>query len=307
MMPVRMLFLLVAFFVLTLLLVSTKRESFHLGYNSGQSLGTSTTSNVLKERGTHKVKFFDEKTFNEGVDKAKDSAKPFVYHIGGGIVPHHLFAGFIIADFFARLSMQKPTSIILLGPNHYEKGNFKALTSLYSWDTSFGLVNPDDQVINKLTEHNLVKVDEETLPNDQSLSGIMPFVKYYLPSAKVIPILLSGGLTKDESEVLASNLSDVITKDVVVIAPVDFSHYLTSAQAREKDETMIQVLKEFNYRRLYLLNNDYLDSPPSIGVLLMIMQKLGTTKMDLLSHTNSGELQNDEYIQTTSYFSITYH
>jgi len=117
---------------------------------------------------------------------------------------------------------------------------------------------------------------------------------------------LSGGLTEYESEVLASSLSNFITKDIVVIASVDFSHYLTSAQAKEKDIITFQILKEFDYKRLYLLNNDYLDSPPSIGVLLMIMQKLETTKMDLLFHTNSGELQNDEYIQTTSYFSITY-
>lgn len=305
--PKKMLFLLVAFFVLALLLASTKKGSFHLGYNSGQSLGTSTTLDSLKERGTHKVKFFDEKTFNEGVDKAKDSVQPLSYHVSGGIVPHHLFAGFIIADFFARLSVQKPMTIILLGPNHYEKGNFKALTSLYNWDTPFGLVSPDDRIISNLSEHNLVKVDEETLPNDQSLSSIMPFAKYYLPNVKVVPILLSGGLTKDESEVLSNSLSNLITKDVIVIASVDFSHYLTSTQAKERDETTLQVLKESNYRELYLLNNDYLDSPSSIGVLLMIMQRLGTTKMDLLFHTNSGELQNDEYLQTTSYFSIIYH
>lgn len=305
--PKRLLFLLIALFALALLLLSTKKESFRFGDDSGQSLGTSATSDAFKQRGNHKVKFFEEKTFNEGVAKAKVSATPTPYHVSGGIVPHHLFAGFIIADFLARLSIQKPTTIILLGPNHYERGNFKALTSLYNWDTPFGLVNPDDQFINRLIEQNLVKVDEETLPDDQSLSGIMPFIKYYLPNVKVVPILLSGGLTKDESQVLANSLSNFITKDAVVIAPVDFSHYLTSAQAKEKDEVTLQLLKEFNYRRLYLLNNDHLDSPPSIGVLLMIMQKLEATKVDVLFHTNSGELQNDEYLQTTSYFSITYH
>ena len=39
----------------------------------------------------------------------------------------------------------------------------------------------------------------------------------------------------------------------------------------------------------------------------MVMHSLGATKMDILNHTNSGELQNDNYIETTSYFSITYH
>ncbi len=258
------------------------------------------------KRSAHQVKFFDEQTFNEVIDRAKHN-KPFTFHTTGGIIPHHLFVGFIIADFFSRLTPQKPTTIILLGPNHYEKGNFKALTSLYDWNTPFGLVNPNDSLLNDLMTHNLVRVDEETLPNDHALSAIMPFIKYYLPRAKVVPILLSGGLTKDDSEILANKISSFITKDVIVIAPVDFSHYLTNSQAKEKDETTLQILKEFNYKKLYLLNNDYLDSPPSIGVLLMIMQKLKTTQMDLLYHSNSGEIQKDNFIQTTSYFEVAFY
>lgn len=302
----RLLFFSIPFFALVFFSVAAGRENSHTKFDSGGSLGTFTTSSTPKPRGVHKVEFFDEKTFNESVKRARTSTKPFPYHATGGIIPHHLFAGFIIADFFDRLSSQKPTTIILLGPNHYEKGNFKALTSLYGWDTPFGIVTPDDSIINTLIDLNLVKADEETLPNDHSLSGIMPFIRYYLPDAKVVPILLSGGFTKDESEVLANSLSNFMTKEVIVIAPVDFSHYLTSSQAKEKDEATLQVIKDFNYRRLYLFDNDYLDSPPSIGTFLMIMQKIGITKMDVLYHTNSGELQNNEYIQTTSYFSVVY-
>lgn len=150
-------------------------------------------------------------------------------------------------------------------------------------------------------------MDEETLPDDHALSAIMPFIRYYLPEAKVIPILISGGLTKEDSEVLANKLSSFMTKDVIVVSSVDFSHYLTNSQAKAKDETTLQVMKEFDYRKLYLLNSDNLDSPPSIGILLMVMQKLGTRQMDLLYHSNSGEIQQDNFIQTTSYFEIAYH
>ncbi len=274
--------------------------------NTGKSLGVSVASESLKQNPVHQVRFFDEKAFNEGVNKAKNN-KPFTNHITGGIIPHHLLASFVIADFFSKLSAQKPVTIILLGPNHYEKGNFKALTSLYDWDTSFGLVHPDNSTINSLVKNNLVRVDEETLPNDHALSAIMPFIKYYLPEAKVVPILISGVLTKDESEVLANKLSSFVTKDVVVVSSVDFSHYLTSSQAKEKDKTTFQVINEFNYRQLYLLNSGYLDSPPSIGVLLMVMQKLGTAQMDLLYNSNSGEIQQNSFIQTTSYFEAAFH
>lgn len=268
-----------------------------------QSLGTSIASNA---RQTHPLMFYDEKTFFDGTNQTKKANKSTAYKITGGIIPHDLDVGFILADFFNRLSWQKPTTIILLGPNHYERGNFKALTSLYSWDTPFGTVNPDDSIINTLVNRNLVKIDEQTLPNDHAVAGSIPFIKYYMPEAKVVPILLSGKMTEDDSARLADNLKDFIKEDVVIVAPVDFSHYLTNQQAKQKDEITLGVLKNFDYRQLFSFNNDYLDSPPSIGTFLMVMQKLGTTHMDLLYHNNSGELQKNDYIPTTSFFEIAY-
>src|SRR3989344_6065645 len=183
----------------------------------------------------HQVKFYDNKTFLEGADKVRE-VKGQSYRIKGGIIPHHLFPGFILADFFKRLSFQNPKKIILIGPNHYEKGNFKALTSLYSWGTPFGIVKPDIDIINLLLSQNLVQVNEDALPGDHSVSGSIPFMKYYLPEAKIVPIILKGGFSQKEAEVLAENLKQLVSDDVVVVAAVDFSHYLTSPQAKEKDK-----------------------------------------------------------------------
>lgn len=262
-------------------------------------------SNV--DRISHPLVFFEENTFYAGVAQAKREDESFAYHVSGGIIPHHLFVGSIIADFFNRLSAQQPKTIILIGPNHYEKGDFKALTSLYGWQTPFGVVEPNEQITKDLLKNNLVKIDEEVLPKDHSVAGIMPFIKYYLPNTQVVPILLSSYISQEEAHILASNLKGHMDKDAIIIAAVDFSHYLTNQQAQEKDEVTLEVMKNFDYRQLFSLNNDYLDSPPSIATLLTMMQKLGTTKMELLHHTNSGELQKDNYIETTSYFSIAYY
>lgn len=259
-----------------------------------------------KKLPAHQVKFYDNKTFLEGVDQAAQ-IKGQAYRIKGGIIPHHLFPGFIFADFFKRLSFQNPKTIILIGPNHYEKGNSKVLTSLYAWETPFGIVEPDVDIINKLLSKDLLRVDEEVLPGDHSVSGSIPFIKYYLPEARVVPILLKGGFSQKEAEVLAENLKGLVSEDVVVIAAVDFSHYLTSPQAKEKDEVTLKIMQDFDYPKLYLLNNDYLDSPPSIAVLLMLMQKLNSPASEILFHTNSGELQKNNGIETTSYFSISFH
>lgn len=260
----------------------------------------------IETKNSHPLTFFDKDTFYAGIEQAKKESKFFTYPVTGGIIPHHLYVGFIIADFFNRLSAQHPKTIILIGPNHYEQGNFKALTSRYGWQTPFGVVEPNELFINELIKENLIKVDEKVVSEDHAVAGSMPFVKYYLPNVQVVPILLSGRMTEEETHTLASNLKVQRDKDTVVIAAVDFSHYLTNQQAQEKDKVTLEVMKNFDYRQLFSLNNDYLDSPPSIAALLMLMQMLGTTKMDLIHHTNSGELQKDNYIETTSYFSIAY-
>lgn len=268
------------------------------------SLGLSSSS---FNKPVDPLTFFDKDTFYAGIEQAKKDNKTFTYPVTGGIIPHHLYPGFIFADFFSRLSPQNPKTIILIGPNHYERGNFKALTSVYGWQTPFGVVEPNELFINKLVKENLIKIDGEVVSADHAVAGSMPFVKYYLPNVRVVPILLSGHMTQEETRILASNLKKRMDKDTVIIAAVDFSHYLTNQQAQEKDKVTLEVMKNFDYRQLFSLNNDYLDSPPSIATLLMMMQMLGTTKMQLLHHTNSGELQKDDYIETTSYFSIAYY
>lgn len=268
------------------------------------SLGVSTSQTNLP---THPLAFFDKDTFYAGIEQSKKENKAFTNRVSGGIIPHHLFPGFIITDFFSRLSKQDPKTIILIGPNHYERGDYEVLSSLYGWETSSGIVEPNEKIIQELVARKLIKIDETNLPKDHAVAGIMPFIKHYLPNTKVVPLLLSGFMTKEDTQALSNRLKNYMNEDTIIVAAVDFSHYLTNPQAQEKDKTSLELMKSFSYDQLLSLNNDYLDSPPSIATLLMTMQSLNSTEMELLYHTNSGEMQKNNSIETTSYFSIAYY
>lgn len=267
----------------------------------------SKSSEKKEEIKTHTVRFYDEASFNLGVKAAHDTFKEPTYIIKGGIVPHHLAVGFIISDFFKKLSVQDPKTIFLIGPNHFEKGKFMALTSLYNWKTEFGIVEADHLIIKELLASHLLEVDEETLPLDHSLSGLMTYIKYYIPKARVVPILLSSRFSIEDSKTISNSLYKLIKKDAVILASVDFSHYLIGTKAQDRDTLTLKVMKEYNYDKLYSMNNDFLDSPPSIGTLLMTMQKQNAKNFDIQFNTNSGKLQNNNTIPTTSYFSIFYY
>lgn len=267
-----------------------------------------TVVHPAKKIPLHEVLFFDQTSFYSAVTDIGQTNNPLAYHLSGGIVPHHLYPSFIIADFFHRLSLQKPTTIIFLGPNHFEQGKFKVLTSMYGWHTpKLGVVEPRPDIIQALVDKGVVQIDENVLPHDHAIAGILPFVKYYLPDTRIVPLLLSSFMNEREIEILAKNLSEYIDEDTVLVASVDFSHYLTSDQAKQKDAVTEEVVKSFNYKRLLLLNSDYLDSPPSIATLLKVMQMKKTIQMDILYHTNAGELSGKPNAATTSYYSIVFH
>ncbi|EKD99980.1 MAG: hypothetical protein ACD_22C00118G0003 [uncultured bacterium] len=252
----------------------------------------------------HPLKYFDPSAFYLGVSQADQKNDSFGSHISGGVVPHHLFAGFLISDFFEKLKRQQPKTLIIMGPNHNEVGGFKVLTSTYGWQTPFGIVNPDSQTILDLVDKNYVKVDDSVMAEDHAVSGLMPYVKYYLPNTEVVPVLLSGYMSQKELETFVGGLQDYLGKDTVLVASVDFSHGLNNQQAQENDNLTLQSLTDFNYPQLLEMDSKYLDSSSSIVTLLMAMRESGTDTMGVLEHTNSGEMVGNNSVETTSYFSI---
>lgn len=226
--------------------------------------------------------------------------------IAGGVVPHHLLVESIIDNFFRQFSSQNPKTVILVGPNHFEKGSFGVLSSLDGWDTPVGTISAQVEIINDLVDKKLVMIDEKTVSEEFSINGIVPMIKNHLPQAKLIPLILSTRMREGEIFGLADELTKLIDRETILIASVDFSHYLSGAQAEKRDKVTFDLIRNNDYEKILTLNNEYLDSPPSLVVLLKAMENLKKTKMNILDHTNSGIIIGDPNIQTTSYFSITF-
>lgn len=293
------LFLLLLFFIFFLMSVSISRKN-------NQQINRRENSESLTGQTLSTSKFFDQALFNEGVRVTSKQNTSFSEKVGGGVVPHHLLASRLIADFFSGLSQKNYKTLVLLGPNHDEKGG-KILTSSLTWNTPFGSVMADTEIVNFLLTKNIAQEDLEVFSEEHSLAILIPFIKFYLPDTKVVPIILRKTTTKEEIASLAEALKNFYSEEKLIIASVDFSHYLNSEQAKSKDEVTLKYMQTFDYEKLLNLSSDYIDSPPSIVGLLMTMQKIRKTKMKVIENTNSGEILNDQSIPSTSYFSIIYY
>lgn len=253
--------------------------------------------------GSLPVKFWEEKAFYDGLEEI-DTRKRGESYVGA-VVPHHLIAGGIIADIFARVP-QTAHTIILIGPNHYEVGSAPVISSQKNWDTVFGIIEADQGLLERLEKKRLLAFSDKVMIEEHSTQGMMPYVKYFAPEAKVVPLILSATMSREELESLAAALKGEIEKGAIVIAAVDFSHHLPGAEAEKRDAVTLEALRTKNIDWLLRLNTEYLDSPQSIALLLMLMNLTGHDTFALEHHSNSGELLRDSSIEVTSYIAGTF-
>ncbi len=225
--------------------------------------------------------------------------------IRGGVVPHHLLAGDLIAGFFARVSGQDIKRVILVGPNHPGQGA-RVMVSSAGWATAGGVVEPDLEVVRALARAGLAVEDDGMMAGEHSIGTIMPFIKHYLGQARVVPVILQSNITLKEAGALAAFLEPYLTPDTLLVASVDFSHYLTRAEAEARDARILQVMEGWDLGTLFTMGNDYLDSPPSLGVLFRAMEALGIRQFTVLANTNSGRIAQNDHMETTSYFVLAF-
>ncbi|MFY9499002.1 MAG: AmmeMemoRadiSam system protein B [Tepidanaerobacteraceae bacterium] len=267
------------------------------------SFKTNNTEEPYKApKATHPNTFYDPRLFKT---ISPEDIKPFEGRVYGAVVPHHLLARELIGEVFAKLGQRPPTQIILLGPNHQNLGN-KILTSSLAWQTPFGTVETDEYIIDELLKTKLVKQDDRPFTKEHSIGNLMPFIKYYLPDTKVVPIIFHYDVSKKEAEQIAQCLSNYVDKGAVVIASVDFSHYLSREKAEQKDQETIKAMKERDFDKLLSFGNDHLDSPASLVTLFFTMERQGITEFEILAHTNSGILLGNDLIETTSYITLVF-
>ncbi|MGE5614602.1 MAG: AmmeMemoRadiSam system protein B [Bacillota bacterium] len=226
--------------------------------------------------------------------------------VAGGVVPHHLLAGKMIAQFFRTLSESSPDTIVIIGPNHDRIGMNKLHTSSLDWATAFGILETDRNIAESLVNELGASENTKLMETEHSISSLAPYVKYYMPTTKIVPILLHGNYTLAESEKLGEFLAGIMKNNagIVVIASVDFSHYLDADTAEKMDKITLDAIISRDAAAISRMGNDNIDSPPSILSLLCIMDEIGAIGPEITAHDNSFGITGGGAECTTSYFTM---
>lgn len=226
----------------------------------------------------------------------------------GGVVPHHLLAANMIAEFFSALAQRPPDTLVIVGPNHRRIGLNGLHTSTLDWVTPFGVLETDSALTASLMEELKASQNDALMELEHSISSLVPYIKYYLPETKIVPILLHGNYSLDDSRKLGEFISQAMKDDegISLIASIDFSHYLDTDAADRMDAITLNAIESRDTLSLIKMNNDNLDSPPSILTLLSAMDNICAAGPHVIGHDNSYGITGSSADYTTSYYTMLF-
>jgi AmmeMemoRadiSam system protein B len=229
---------------------------------------------------------------------------PAGQRIRGGIVTHHFLASGLMVRFFAELAQQpSPKTIILLGPNHHHHGLANISFSSLPWKTPFGELPADQKLVHTIAAATELPEDREAFTGEHSVGVLIPFVKYYFPTAQIVPILVDLNAQSYPLRRLRAVLSSALENpDTLLLLSMDFSHNSVSSIADERDSEARAVISAMDTAKTEAL---HVDCRKGLWLLLESLKQVGCRSVLFREHTNSSLLtRNPTQPDVTSYFTI---
>lgn len=214
------------------------------------------------------------------------------------VAPHagYVYSGALAAETFAAVEI--PETVIILGPNHHGHGAPVSL-STETWDMPLGKVPVDKDIANHLLAFsNHITIDETAHQFEHSLEVQVPFLQMLQKNLHLVPLVISQ-IAYPLCEEIASALARAIkasSKDILIVASSDMSHYEPRQIAERKDRSALECIEQLDPQALY--RTVYDNRISMCGVIPVVIAMLtakacGASKASLVGYTDSGYTSGD--------------
>lgn len=220
------------------------------------------------------------------------------------VVPHHALVGNLAGEALAQLRDASPAVVVIMGPNHQNSG-YPASTTKAVWQTAGGPLEGADEAIDALLASGLVAEDDSLFAGEHSIGALLPYLAYYLPEAKIVPLALHYKYPLEKADQLLDILAPWLENGVLV-ASIDFSHGLNGLEAEIRDQETRGYLESYDYPGISLLDSYNLDAPTIMAMVMKYALAQGRGSFTVLANTNSGRIMEDSTMEVTSYFTLLY-
>lgn len=211
------------------------------------------------------------------------------------IVPHHNIVAGIRTKFFQKTHFLRPFTkkIIIIGPDHFSVNQ----QQISYTDTDWTLINFKISYDRSFDSSGLTS-NNQLLKNDHTVYNLLPDIKKFFPHATLIPILIGQKLATTDLDSLYTKIKNYCHFDCLLVASVDFSHYLPATLAKVHDSYTLDALYSENLDKIFSAE---VDSPQSL-YLVSRFAKEKKLSFSLSDHTNSGTILKNPDIETTTHF-----
>ncbi|MDP2931020.1 MAG: AmmeMemoRadiSam system protein B, partial [Chloroflexota bacterium] len=227
----------------------------------------------------------------------------------GLVSPHagYVYSGLVAGAVISRIKFKD--TFIILGPNHTGRGKPLSIMTQGNWQTPLGNVEIDAELAGKIlaTSRHLAE-DELAHQFEHSIEVQLPFLQYFKPDVKLVPIILSfaaGSTYKEIGREIAQAVKD-LHRPVVIMASSDMTHYESDESARRKDNQAIEAILDLNedelLERIDKLGITMCGYAPAVS-LIAAARELGATGARLVKYQTSGDVSGD-YASVVGYAGI---
>jgi AmmeMemoRadiSam system protein B/AmmeMemoRadiSam system protein A len=229
----------------------------------------------------------------------------------GLLVPHagYQYSGMVTGATVSRIKFKD--TFIIIGPTHSGMGRPFSVMAAGAWKTPLGEVEVDEELARKLigvSRH--LEEDYQAHQEEHAVEVQLPFLQYFKPDVRIVPIILAGATINDYKEIgrdIAKAIKE-LKREVVIMASGDMTHYEPHDTAREKDMKAVEAMLALDedelarrYRRLSISMCAY----GPVACLITAAKELGATGAELVKYQTSGDATGD-YAAVVGYAGIIF-
>ncbi len=228
------------------------------------------------------------------------------------ILPHDANSHKELTVFYRGLATANPEvkNIVVIAPNHFEKGTENVQTASRGFQTADGVLKPKGNLLKGLELNEAGKIENATFEKEHGITMEVGYIKRFFPKADFLPIVLKAETTPREVDALVLWMtSNLAAEKTLVLGSIDFSHYLTKAQADRNDAKTLAQIKLMNLNKLPTSDAkcEFLDSPMTLRAVIQYARAVGGEKLSVVRHDNTADILNKPNLaSTTSHFYMTF-
>lgn len=214
----------------------------------------------------------------------------------GIVSPHagYMYSGPVAGELYSNIEI--PETVVILGPNHTGIGKPYAIMTEGNWWTPLGEVEIDNTLAKEiLNASDLIEEDSNSHKYEHSLEVQVPFLQYFKPDIKIVPIVIGGDEFTKIGEAIAGSIKKY-KKDVLIVASSDMTHYEPQENAKKKDNLAIEAILKLDEKEMLNRISKFDISMCGYGptAIMLVSAKIqGAKQAKLIKYMTSGDTTGD--------------